>query len=335
VAIDSAPDCNDLEGGAVTSDQRGATRPWGASCDVGAYEAGAPAPPVFTPTPLPIGFPCTSDARCISGFCVDGVCCRERLCPAGQSCSVPGSAGTCQLKQAPGQVCDSNDDCETGFCRPTGGGMGVCDFPPPTPTPTKVPRGGSCSETGQCESFFVCNQIEGGVCCNLAECPAGQSCRVPGKEGFCQPIPPTPTPRLPLGATCSQGSQCESGFCVNNVCCEVQQCENPGDRCDITDFRGFCVPPFDVGESCQKNSDCITNLCLFHICQVPPKTPPPPCPGDCGGDGQVTIDELVTMVNIALGGKPVSECSVGDTSGDGEITIDEIIQAVNRALNGC
>jgi hypothetical protein len=49
----------------------------------------------------------------------------------------------------------------------------------------------------------------------------------------------------------------------------------------------------------------------------------------------VTIDELITMVNIALGTKPVSECSVGDTSGDGDITIDEIIQAVNRALNGC
>jgi hypothetical protein len=49
----------------------------------------------------------------------------------------------------------------------------------------------------------------------------------------------------------------------------------------------------------------------------------------------VTIDELITMVNIALGTRNVSECSVGDTSGDGQITIDEIIQAVNRALNGC
>ncbi len=67
----------------------------------------------------------------------------------------------------------------------------------------------------------------------------------------------------------------------------------------------------------------------------PTEAPVPPCPGDCGGDGQVTIDELITMVNVALGTKPVSECSVGDTSGDGDITIDEIIQAVNRALNGC
>jgi len=66
-----------------------------------------------------------------------------------------------------------------------------------------------------------------------------------------------------------------------------------------------------------------------------PTQAPPSCPGDCGGDGVVTIDELVTMVNIALGSRPVADCSAGDTSGDGEITIDEIIQAVNRALNGC
>ncbi len=69
--------------------------------------------------------------------------------------------------------------------------------------------------------------------------------------------------------------------------------------------------------------------------ETPTVTPGPVCPGDCGGDGAVTIDELVTMVNIALGSRPVADCSAGDTSGDGEITIDEIIQAVNRALNGC
>ena len=59
------------------------------------------------------------------------------------------------------------------------------------------------------------------------------------------------------------------------------------------------------------------------------------CVGDCNGDQQVTIDELITMVNIALGAKPVSDCLAGDTGGDGDITIDEIIQAVNRALSGC
>lgn len=59
------------------------------------------------------------------------------------------------------------------------------------------------------------------------------------------------------------------------------------------------------------------------------------CIGDCGGDGQVTIDELISMVNIALGSRPISDCTAGDENRDGEITIDEIIKAVNNALNGC
>jgi hypothetical protein len=49
----------------------------------------------------------------------------------------------------------------------------------------------------------------------------------------------------------------------------------------------------------------------------------------------VTIDELVMMVNIALGARPLSDCEAGDSTRDGEITIDEIIRAVTRALSGC
>ncbi len=59
------------------------------------------------------------------------------------------------------------------------------------------------------------------------------------------------------------------------------------------------------------------------------------CVGDCHGDGEVTVDELLSMVNIALGSAPVSGCLAGDGNGDGEITIDEILSAVNAALNGC
>lgn len=59
------------------------------------------------------------------------------------------------------------------------------------------------------------------------------------------------------------------------------------------------------------------------------------CVGDCNSDGQVTIDELVTMVNIALGTQPVATCSAGDANRDGEVTIDEIVTGVNHALSGC
>jgi hypothetical protein len=59
------------------------------------------------------------------------------------------------------------------------------------------------------------------------------------------------------------------------------------------------------------------------------------CVGDCNSTGQVTVDELLTMVNIALGNADVSTCLAGDANHDGQVTIDEILTAVNNALNGC
>lgn len=60
-----------------------------------------------------------------------------------------------------------------------------------------------------------------------------------------------------------------------------------------------------------------------------------PCVGDCNGDGEVTVDEVVRGVNIALGGLAVSECVPADRDGDGAVTIDEIVAAVQAALSSC
>lgn len=54
--------------------------------------------------------------------------------------------------------------------------------------------------------------------------------------------------------------------------------------------------------------------------------------GDCDGNGVVTISELVTGVNIALGRRPLEECPAFDTNGDGRVGIEELVQAVNAAL---
>lgn len=76
---------------------------------------------------------------------------------------------------------------------------------------------------------------------------------------------------------------------------------------------------------------------------TPTPTPPVdfPCVGDCNGDGVVTIDDLIKMVNIALGLRSVcgddgvGGCLAGDATCDCQITVDEIIRAVNNNLNGC
>jgi hypothetical protein len=72
----------------------------------------------------------------------------------------------------------------------------------------------------------------------------------------------------------------------------------------------------------------------------PPGSPTPTpvaggCIGDCNGDGQVTIVDLVAGVNIALGNVALPACRSFDRDGNGEVDISEIIGAVRDALDGC
>ena len=59
------------------------------------------------------------------------------------------------------------------------------------------------------------------------------------------------------------------------------------------------------------------------------------CPGDCNGDGAVSIAELVRGVGIALGSTGLGSCPAFDSGADGTVSIDELIAAVNAALGGC
>jgi hypothetical protein len=71
---------------------------------------------------------------------------------------------------------------------------------------------------------------------------------------------------------------------------------------------------------------------LLHALTTPCATE---CPGDCDGSQDVSIRELVTMVNIALFRDTFLACSPGDANHDGRIKIDELVTAVNKALKGC
>ena len=59
------------------------------------------------------------------------------------------------------------------------------------------------------------------------------------------------------------------------------------------------------------------------------------CPGDCDNSRDVTINELIRGVNIALTSQPLSVCPPFDINGDGQVTVNELILAVNAALTGC
>ncbi len=60
------------------------------------------------------------------------------------------------------------------------------------------------------------------------------------------------------------------------------------------------------------------------------------CPGDCDGNDEVTVDEIIPGVRIALGEEAVGRCAPFDQEPvDGEVTVTEIIMAVTCALEGC
>jgi hypothetical protein len=71
------------------------------------------------------------------------------------------------------------------------------------------------------------------------------------------------------------------------------------------------------------------------LASTPTPTATASCVGDCDGDGQVTVDEILTLIDVALGSAAITQCEPGDSNHDGRITIDEILMAVDNGLNGC
>lgn len=59
------------------------------------------------------------------------------------------------------------------------------------------------------------------------------------------------------------------------------------------------------------------------------------CPGDCDGSLLVSIDELVTGVNIALARRPAADCAAFDANNSATVTVDELVTAVRAAIEGC
>jgi subtilisin-like proprotein convertase family protein len=148
----------------------------------------------------------------------------------------------------------------------------------------------------------------------------------------------TPTGGPGLGQPCSTPGQCTSGFCTNGVCCSSASCP-VGQRCDIFGMQGMCSDPVGNGGRCGDDLDCQSGRCRFSPLRGESLCAPAgglcSCAGDCNCDGEVTIDEIITMVNVALGTLNVRVCLMGDANGDGEITVEEIVAAVINALNGC
>jgi cytochrome c peroxidase len=59
------------------------------------------------------------------------------------------------------------------------------------------------------------------------------------------------------------------------------------------------------------------------------------CSGDCDLDGAVTVNELITAIDVSFDSAPLADCVTVDSNGDGTVAINELVAAVQAALNGC
>ena len=215
---------------------------------------------------------CANDFECASGQCDNGKCCHkacdgvcERCTADGQNCEpVPSGDdnATCPspraclngvCKDGLGEPCTADGECASGFCANVtvaSGSVGVCcNNACSDPCRNCDPLDGRCKmlvlqdepgctpASNWCDKNGDCRLETGSGCGNDSQCPLGFFC---SSLLLCEQ-------RHVGGQSCTRvdGSDCETGFCANNVCCQAP-CEGP---CETCDPGGVCRldPVFSTG----------------------------------------------------------------------------------------
>lgn len=250
------------------------------------------------------GEPCaTGGSTCVSGHCVDGVCCETSCDGLCQSCSaadneagVNGTCGDIAAGKDPEDECADSLVCAGGGCKKPNGA--VC----------QAGDNGSDCASGHCTGGVCCDSACSGSCetCLAGEMSAG------GVTGVCAPVANGKTKdqcdgahacdgargcRLVLGKPCGvDGTLCISGYCMDGVCCDGScgglcvSCAQPGasGRClalpggaiDLgcsesskvcQDPANACVDRFKNGEICSSADVCASGACALtspvHTCR--------------------------------------------------------------------
>lgn len=293
------------------------------------------------------GQECFDGTDCVTGHCVDGICCNTECTESCKACNLAGSVGTCsnisQGKQDyyPFQACaGASLACD---------GQGAC----------KGIQGTQCFGNGsECLSGYCAD----GVCCDTACAGMCMACNLSGSPGTCLNIPSGQDTNAAQtcaesgdtcdgfgnckstnGYACVNQSDCLSGHCVDGVCCN-EQCQGlcracsgqkkgwGGDgvcgfvagyvdqdqECQYGACDGAGVCKKDNGQACTQNGDCLSGHCVEGVC----------CNTACTGTCMACTAALKGQgsnglcQNIALNLDPQNECSYGACGGTGTCKLD-------------
>src|SRR5260370_34255121 len=102
--------------------------------------------------------------------------------------------------------------------------------------------------------------------------------------------------------------ECQSAFCASGLCCD-RACDGRNESCAIPGFQGSCLvlslPATPTGGPAASPTSTTAPPASSPTPTAPAPTGTPTssplCIGDCNDSGEVAINELLTLVNIALG----------------------------------
>jgi hypothetical protein len=234
------------------------------------------------------GSKCTSAAQCTSDNCVDGYCCSSACSGACQACDVAGEQGTCTAVPS-GQPHGTRAACTgSGTCQGSCTGAGTsCTYTTATCAVQSCSAGvekaaSSCNGAGVCgtQTGTAC---AGGFACNGATCYTTCTADAQCAAGtpYCNTVSGTCQAELPLGRSCTLGTQCASGECVDGYCCN-STCTASCQACDVAGALGTCTTltsgePHGSRAACAGSGTCQgqctgSTSCTYSTAQCEPQS---------------------------------------------------------------
>ncbi len=230
------------------------------------------------------GASCTWNGECASSFCASGVCCESACTSECRRCNLAGSLGTCAAAPsttscgtAPGcsgasitglgKCSGTDDNCVGATATACAGGLVCADA---TSCLTKCTKDADCV-LKRCD-------VATGLCVPPAP-DAGPDTATPDtgvvEDTGVAPVAPKPegSPKvLGTAAPCTSPSECESGFCVDGVCCD-SECKDRCHSCALpstpgrcteaplgVDLRNECGAALSCSGTCGKGGVCTTSV---------------------------------------------------------------------------
>jgi N-acetylneuraminic acid mutarotase len=150
---------------------------------------------------LVTGLPCSTDAQCASGACVDGVCCAARCGSPCFACDAPGHEGTCTPIDGAPRGREQMSCAPYGVC--VAGGCATV-----------------CSGDADCDADHVCDPATFQCVAPRASCDGSSTITDPatGSTRDCAPYKcqrkGTCIARCASSDDCADGASCSDGVCV-------------------------------------------------------------------------------------------------------------------------